>query len=134
MMLVPEAWHAHEDMTPEKKAFYQYHSTIMEPWDGPASIAFTDGSVVGALLDRNGLRPSRYVWTTDDLIVVGSEVGCLEIPEEKIVKKSRLEPGRMLLVDTRIGEIIDDATLKSNIASAKPYRAWLDAEIGRAHV
>lgn len=126
MMMIPEPWTKHESMSEEKKAFYEYHSTMMEPWDGPASMGFTDGVLVGAVLDRNGLRPSRYYVTTDDLVVLASEVGVLDIPAEKIKYKGRLEPGRMFLVDTEQGRIIEDAELKQQIASAQPYRRWLD--------
>jgi glutamate synthase (NADPH/NADH) large chain len=126
MMMVPEPWVKHETMSPTKRAFYEYHSCLMEPWDGPASIAFTDGIRVGAQLDRNGLRPSRYYVTTDDLVVMASEVGVLDIPPEKIVKKGRLQPGRIFLVDTELGRIVDDDELKERIARQHPYREWLD--------
>jgi glutamate synthase (ferredoxin) len=125
MMLIPEAWSGHESMSPEKKAFYEYHSCLMEPWDGPASIAFTDGTMIGAVLDRNGLRPSRYYVTKDGLVVMASEVGVLDIPAEDILVKERLHPGRMLLVDTTEGRIIDDAELKAKIATEQPYAVWL---------
>ncbi|HSB81514.1 MAG TPA: glutamate synthase large subunit [Candidatus Methylomirabilis sp.] len=125
MMLIPEAWSGHESMSPEKKAFYEYHSCLMEPWDGPASIAFTDGRVIGAVLDRNGLRPSRYYVTKDDLVIMASEVGVLDIPAGDILVKERLHPGRMFLVDTAEGRIIDDAELKQKIAGEKPYAEWL---------
>ena len=125
MMLIPEAWNKHEGMSPEKKAFYEYHSCLMEPWDGPASISFTDGTVIGAVLDRNGLRPSRYYVTKDGLLILASEVGVLDIPPEEIVLKERLHPGRMLLVDTAQGRIIDDAELKRTIAAEQPYAEWL---------
>jgi glutamate synthase domain-containing protein 2/glutamate synthase domain-containing protein 1/glutamate synthase domain-containing protein 3 len=125
MMMIPEAWQNHEGMSDEKKAFYEYHSSMMEPWDGPASIAFTDGTVVGAVLDRNGLRPSRYTVTKDDVIVVASETGVLDIPAANVAHKGRLEPGRMLLVDTKQGRIVDDRELKSGMASRQPYRKWL---------
>jgi len=125
MMMIPEAWEKHALMSEAKKAFYEYHSCLMEPWDGPASIAFTDGSVVGAVLDRNGLRPSRYYVTKDDVIVMSSEVGVLEIPAERIASKGRLRPGRMLLVDTTQGRIVDDGELKNGFAAKKPYAKWL---------
>ncbi len=125
MMLIPEAWSGHESMSREKRAFYEYHSCLMEPWDGPASIAFTDGTVIGAVLDRNGLRPSRYYVTKDGLVVMASEVGVLDIPAEDILLKERLHPGRMFLVDTAQGRIIDDAELKHTIATEKPYAEWL---------
>ena len=131
MMLIPEAWDGHETMSDEKKAFYEYHSCLMEPWDGPASMVFTDGVVIGATLDRNGLRPSRYYVTKDGLVVMASEVGVLDIPAENILLKGRLQPGKMFLIDTREGRIIDDAELKHNIASAKPYRQWLNQNIVR---
>ncbi len=125
MMLIPEAWQNHETMSDGKKAFYEYHSTFMEPWDGPASIPFTDGQCVGAMLDRNGLRPSRYTVTKDGFVIMGSETGVLEIDPANVVTKGRLQPGRMFLVDTEKGRIIDDEEIKSEIASRKPYRAWL---------
>lgn len=125
MMMIPEPWTAHETMSAEKKAFYEYHSSLMEPWDGPASIAFTDGMRIGAVLDRNGLRPSRYYVTRDDMVVMASEVGVLEIPPENVLAKGRLQPGRMFLVDLLEGRIIDDEELKFKIATAKPYAKWL---------
>jgi glutamate synthase (NADPH/NADH) large chain len=125
MMMIPEPWNAHESMSAEKKAFYEYHSCLMEPWDGPASIAFTDGRRIGAVLDRNGLRPSRYYVTTDDLVIMASEVGVLDIPPERILHKGRLQPGRMFLVDLEQGRIIADEELKEGIAAAKPYAHWL---------
>ncbi|MDF9407977.1 glutamate synthase large subunit [Pelotomaculum isophthalicicum JI] len=126
MMMIPEPWSNHESMSDEKKAFYEYHGCLMEPWDGPASIAFTDGAIIGAVLDRNGLRPSRYYVTKDDLIVLASEVGVLDIPPEDIVLKERLRPGRMLLVDTVEGRIISDEELKTSMVTEHPYRKWLD--------
>ena len=126
MMMIPEPWPQHESMSDAKKAFYEYHSTMMEPWDGPASIVFTDGRIVGAVLDRNGLRPSRYCVTKDGLVVMASEVGVLPLEPERILRKSRLEPGRMFLVDTDQGRIISDEELKETIARVHPYRAWLD--------
>ncbi|MGQ0645691.1 MAG: glutamate synthase large subunit, partial [Elusimicrobiota bacterium] len=128
MMMIPEPWENHESMSDEKKAFYEYHSCLMEAWDGPASIAFTDGIRVGATLDRNGLRPSRYYVTKDDLLVLASEAGVLEFPPEDILYKGRLQPGRMLLVDTREGRIISDDEIKQKIASEHPYREWLDKD------
>ncbi len=125
MMLIPEAWENHESMSQVKKDFYRYHSCLMEPWDGPASVAFTDGKSIGAVLDRNGLRPSRYVVTDDDRVIMASEVGALEIAPEQIVRKGRLEPGKMFLVDLEQGRIVDDDELKHGIASAKPYGKWL---------
>ncbi|WP_248928770.1 glutamate synthase large subunit [Paenibacillus hamazuiensis] len=129
MMMIPEPWSKHESMSDEKKAFYEYHSCLMEPWDGPAAISFTDGSIIGAVLDRNGLRPARYYVTSDDLIVLASEVGVLNIPPEKIVRKERLTPGRMLLVDTVAGRIVSDEEAKRRIVSEKPYREWLDRHL-----
>ncbi len=126
MMMIPEPWSGHATMNDERKAFYEYHATLMEPWDGPACIAFTDGTVVGAVLDRNGLRPARYYVTTDDLVVMASEVGVLDIPPERVVQKGRLEPGRMFLIDTAEGRIIADEELKHRMASEHPYREWLD--------
>jgi glutamate synthase (NADPH/NADH) large chain len=126
MMMIPEAWEQHTLMDPARRAFYEYHAAMMEPWDGPASIAFTDGRQIGATLDRNGLRPSRYIVTDDDLVIMGSECGCLPIPEEKIVKKWRLQPGKMFLVDLEKGRIVDDKELKDTLASAKPYAEWIE--------
>ena len=126
MMMIPEPWEKHKSMDDEMKAFYEYHSCLMEPWDGPASIAFTDGKVVGATLDRNGLRPSRYYVTSDDMIVLSSEVGVLDIPAEDVVYKDRLQPGRMLLIDTEEGRIKSDEEIKHQIAREHPYREWLD--------
>ncbi len=126
MMMIPEPWTNHESMSPEKKAFYEFHSCLMEPWDGPASMGFTDGVRVGAVLDRNGLRPARYVVTKDDLIVLASEVGVLDIPADRVVTKGRLQPGRLLLIDTAEGRIISDEEIKQTIALEKPYRQWLD--------
>ena len=126
MMMVPEAWQKHEDMSEAKRAFYQYHSCLMEPWDGPASIAFSDGRVIGAVLDRNGLRPSRYVVTKDGFVVMASEVGVLDLPADQIAQKNRLQPGRMFLVDMENGRIVDDEEIKEQMAARKPYRKWLD--------
>ncbi|HYS50366.1 MAG TPA: glutamate synthase large subunit, partial [Burkholderiales bacterium] len=126
MMMIPEAWENHTLMDPTRRAFYEYHAAMMEPWDGPASIAFTDGRQIGATLDRNGLRPSRYIVTADDLVIMGSECGCLPVPEEKIVKKWRLQPGKMFLVDLEKGRIIDDEELKNTLAGAKPYADWIE--------
>ncbi len=126
MMMIPEPWANHESMSDEKKAFYEYHSCLMEPWDGPASIAFTDGRQIGAVLDRNGLRPSRYYVTKDDLVIMASEVGVLDIPPDRILHKGRLQPGRMFLVDTEEGRIVSDEEIKGKIAAAHPYRQWLD--------
>jgi glutamate synthase (ferredoxin) len=125
MMMIPEPWENHESMSDEKRAFYEYHSCLMEPWDGPASIAFTDGVRVGAVLDRNGLRPSRYYVTKDDLVIMASEVGVLDVSPERVLIKQRLQPGRMFLVDTEEGRIISDEELKQTVAKARPYRQWL---------
>jgi glutamate synthase (ferredoxin) len=125
MMMIPEPWENHESMSPEKRAFYEFHSCLMEPWDGPASIAFTDGKVIGACLDRNGLRPSRYYVTKDDLVIMASEAGVLPIEPERIAHKGRLQPGRMFLVDTEQGRIIADEELKNQFATEHPYRQWL---------
>ncbi|MEC7867061.1 MAG: glutamate synthase large subunit, partial [Candidatus Poribacteria bacterium] len=126
MMMIPEPWENHESMSDEKRAFYEYHSCLMEPWDGPASIAFTDGVVVGACLDRNGLRPSRYYVTKDDVLVLASEAGVMEVAPEMVDYKGRLQPGRTLLIDTEEGRIISDEEVKNQVASEHPYRQWLD--------
>ncbi len=126
MMMIPEPWTAHESMSAEKKAFYEYHACLMEPWDGPASIAFTDGTMMGAVLDRNGLRPSRYYVTKDDLVIMASEAGVLPIEPERVALKGRLQPGRMFLVNMEEGRIVADEEIKQQIASAHPYREWLD--------
>jgi glutamate synthase domain-containing protein 2/glutamate synthase domain-containing protein 1/glutamate synthase domain-containing protein 3 len=125
MMMIPEPWSGHETMDDDKRGFYEFHASIMEPWDGPASIAFTDGEVIGAVLDRNGLRPSRYIVTKDDLVVMASEVGVLPIDEADIVHKGRLQPGKMFLVDLREGRIVSDQELKAQIATQKPYSQWV---------
>jgi glutamate synthase (NADPH/NADH) large chain len=125
LMMIPEPWERHETMSDDKRAFYEYHSTLMEPWDGPASIAFTDGTVIGAVLDRNGLRPSRYWVTKDGLVIMASEVGVQEFDPADIVQKGRLQPGRMFLVDTSQGRIIDDEEVKSQLAAEHPYGDWL---------
>ena len=131
MMMVPEPWSRHESMSPLRKAFYEYHSCLMEPWDGPASIAFTDGIRIGAILDRNGLRPARWIATKDGLVVVASETGVLDIPVEKIVQKGRLQPGRMFLVDTELGRIVPDDEIKDQLASAEPYADWVKENLVR---
>ncbi len=131
MMMVPEPWSRHESMSPEKRAFYEYQSCLMEPWDGPASIAFTDGTRVGATLDRNGLRPARYYVTRDDLVVMASEVGVLDVPPERVLQKGRLQPGRMFLVDTAEKRIVSDDELKQTIASRQPYALWLKENLVR---
>ncbi len=126
MMLIPEAWYGNDLMDSKRRAFYEYHAALMEPWDGPAAVAFTDGRQIGATLDRNGLRPARYLITDDDLVVMASEMGVLEIPEEKIIKKWRLQPGKMFLIDMEQGCIIDDKALKDELASRAPYTEWLE--------
>ncbi|WP_047540294.1 glutamate synthase-related protein [Methylotenera versatilis] len=131
MMLIPEAWGAKDGagqylMDEERRAFYEYHAALMEPWDGPAAVAFTDGRMIGATLDRNGLRPARYLVTDDDIVMMASEMGVLTFPQEKIVKKWRLEPGKMLLIDTEQGRIIGDAEVKNALATAKPYKQWIE--------
>src|SRR5438093_1620940 len=131
MMMIPEAWQNHESMSAAKRAFYEYHASLQEPWDGPASIAFTDGRVIGAVLDRNGLRPSRYVVTKDGFVVMASEVGVLDILPENVLHKDRLQPGRMFLVDTEQGRIVGDEELKEGMAARRPYRRWLDANLTR---
>ena len=125
MMMVPEAWQNHPTMPEEKRAFYEYHSALQEPWDGPASISFTDGRYIGAVLDRNGLRPSRYYITKDDKVVMASEVGVLDIDPSDVKIKGRLQPGRMFLVDFEKGRIIDDEELKLEVATRRPYGEWL---------
>jgi glutamate synthase (NADPH/NADH) large chain len=126
MLMIPEAWEKHATMDEKRRAFYEYHAAMMEPWDGPAAVAFTDGRQIGATLDRNGLRPARYLVTDDDLVVMASESGVLPIPESKIVKKWRLQPGKMFLIDMDQGRIIDDKELKDSLANAKPYREWIE--------
>ncbi|MDD2775795.1 MAG: glutamate synthase large subunit [Gallionella sp.] len=126
MLLIPEAWAGNPLMDEERRAFYEYHAALMEPWDGPAAVAFTDGRMIGATLDRNGLRPARYLITDDDMVLMASEMGVLDIPQEKIIKKWRLQPGRMFLIDMEAGRIVDDTELKNQLANAKPYRQWVD--------
>ena len=125
LMMIPEPWQNHESMDPARRAFYEYHSSLMEPWDGPAAMAFSDGTMIGAVLDRNGLRPSRYYVTKDDLVIMASEVGVLDIPAENIRCKERLHPGKVFLVDTSLGRIVDDQEIKSALAAAQPYQRWL---------
>jgi glutamate synthase (NADPH) large chain len=132
MMMIPEAWHQNPLMDEERHAFYEFHSSLLEPWDGPAAIAFTDGRFIGATLDRNGLRPARYLITDDGLVLMASEAGVLDLPEERIARKWRLEPGRLLLVDTLAGRILDDGDVKSTLAAAHPYREWIRA--GTVHL
>ncbi|MFV0462354.1 MAG: glutamate synthase large subunit [Nostocoides sp.] len=125
LMMIPEAWENHASMDPQLRAFYQFHATFMEPWDGPADVVFSDGELIGAVLDRNGLRPGRY-WVTDDgLVVLASESGVLDIPQESVVRKGRLQPGKMFLVDTTAGRLIEDSEIKSQLASELPYAEWL---------
>ncbi len=127
MMMVPEAWENAAEIDPARRAFYEYHSMLMEPWDGPAAIVFTDGSLVGATLDRNGLRPGRYVVTDDGLVVLASEIGVLDIDQSKVVRKGRLQPGRMFLVDTVAGRLIEDDEIKSELAASEPWGEWLES-------
>jgi len=129
MMMIPEPWENHESMSDEKRAFYQFHSALMEPWDGPASMAFTDGRVIGASLDRNGLRPSRYYVTKDDLVIMASEVGVIDVAPEGVAEKGRLQPGRMFLIDTEQGRIVADEELKKTIATQQSYRVWLNENL-----
>ena len=129
LMMIPEPWSADEDMRPELKAFYEYHSSLMEPWDGPAAIAFTDGTLIGAVLDRNGLRPSRYYVTTDDMVIMASEVGVFDVPDDEILLKERLHPGRIFLIDTARGCIVSDEEIKGELASAQPYGQWLSEHL-----
>jgi len=129
LMMIPEPWENHEHMAPEVRAFYQYSASLMEPWDGPASIAFTDGRLIGAVLDRNGLRPSRYWVTEDEIVIMASEVGVVDIPASKIVEKGRLRPGKMFLVDTTKGRIIRDEEIKAELAASRPHQEWLDRQL-----
>jgi glutamate synthase (NADPH) large chain len=132
LMMIPEAWERHESMDPARRAFYSYHSSLMEPWDGPAAVCFTDGTVIGAVLDRNGLRPSRIWVTKDGLVVMASEAGVLDLDPSTVVKKMRLQPGRMFLVDTAQGRIVSDEEIKAELAAEQPYQEWLDA--GQFHL
>ncbi len=127
LMMVPEAWENHESMDPARRAFYQFHASLMEPWDGPAAVAFTDGTVIGSVLDRNGLRPLRYWVSADGLVVMASEAGVLDIPASEVVEKGRIQPGRMFLVDTSRGRIVADDEIKAELAAEHPYQEWLDA-------
>ncbi|WP_214317899.1 glutamate synthase large subunit [Nonomuraea sediminis] len=131
LMMIPEAWENHTEMDPQRRAFYEFHSSMMEAWDGPASITFTDGTLAGAVLDRNGLRPGRFWVTEDGLVVLASEAGVLDIPAEKVVRKGRLQPGRMFLIDTARGKIIEDDEIKAELAAALPYEDWLHAGLVR---
>ena len=126
MMMIPEAWENHEMMDERRRAFYEYHAAMLEPWDGPAAMVFTDGKQIGATLDRNGLRPARYIVTDDDLVVMASESGVLPVPQSKIIKKWRLQPGKMFLIDLEQGRIVDDEELKNQFANARPYRQWIE--------
>jgi glutamate synthase (NADPH/NADH) large chain len=129
LMMIPEAWQNNPNMDPARRAFYEYHSALMEPWDGPANISFTDGTLIGSVLDRNGLRPGRFWVTEDGFVVLASESGVLEIEQSKIVRKGRLQPGRMFLVDTAKGRIVEDEEIKSELANAAPYGEWLEKGI-----
>src|SRR3954468_14456296 len=129
LMLVPEAWQNNTLMDPDLKAFYEYHACLMEPWDGPASIAFCNGEQIGAVLDRNGLRPSRYYVTKDDLCIMASEVGVLNVAPEDVVKKWRLQPGKIFLIDTKKGRIVDDQEIKRELVDSRPWRRWLDENL-----
>ena len=126
MMMIPEPWEQHSTMDPRRRAFYEYHAAMLEPWDGPASVVFTDGRQIGATLDRNGLRPARYCVTDDDFVIMGSEAGVLPVPDSKIVRKWRLQPGKMFLIDLEQGRMIDDEELKANLANSKPYKQWIE--------
>ena len=126
LMMIPEAWENNAEMDDDKRAFYRFHASVMEPWDGPASVTFTDGTVIGAVLDRNGLRPSRYWVTDDDLVVMASEVGVIDIDPAKVVTKGRLQPGKMFLIDTAEGRIVDDEEIKGTLAAEHPYAEWLE--------
>ncbi len=133
MMMIPEAWSKNDLMDPDRRAFYEYHATMMEPWDGPAAVVFTDGIQIGATLDRNGLRPSRYVVTKDDLVVLASEAGVLDIAPENVLRKGRLQPGRMFLLDLKQGRIIDDDEIKNEIVKRKPYKQWVQENMIKLH-
>src|SRR6201987_2148345 len=126
LMMIPQAWERHESMEPARRAFYQYHASLMEPWDGPASMTFTDGTIIGAVLDRNGLRPSRIWVTADGLVVMASEGGGVDLDPSTVVRRMRLQPGRMFLVDTSKGRIVDDEEIKAELAAEHPYQEWLD--------
>src|SRR3989442_1173539 len=130
LMMIPEAWENHASMSAEKRAFYRFHSSLMEPWDGPASIAFTDGTVIGAVLDRNGLRPSRYWRTDDDRVIMASEAGVVDVDPARVVRKGRLQPGRIFLVDTAKGRIVGDREIKEELAGAQPDAEWLEQGVG----
>src|SRR6185295_6373572 len=125
LMLIPEAWQHNHLMDEDLKAFYEYHACLMEPWDGPASIAFTNGTLIGAVLDRNGLRPSRYYITRDDCVIMASEVGVLPIEPANVARKWRLQPGKIFLIDTKKGRIIDDAEIKRDLVEKRPWKTWV---------
>src|SRR5439155_6453612 len=130
LMMIPEAWQNNTLMDPELRAFYEYHACLMEPWDGPASIAFTNGEVIGAVLDRNGLRPSRYYVTKDDLVIMASEVGAVPgVKDEDVVKKWRLQPGKIFLIDMKKGRIVDDNEIKRELVDKRPWKRWLDENL-----
>src|SRR5690606_6028020 len=131
MMLIPEAWEGNEEMDPDRRAFYEYHSCLMEPWDGPATVPFTDGRFIGAVLDRNGLRPSRYTITKDGFAILASETGVLDIDPANIVEKGRLQPGRMFLVDLEEQRIVSDDEIKDEVAGRRPYRQWISEQLVR---
>ena len=133
LMMIPEAWENHATMAADKRAFFRYHSSLMEPWDGPASITFTDGTVIGAVLDRNGLRPSRYWVTDDDRVIMASEAGVVDVDPARVVRKGRLQPGRMFLIDTAKGRIVDDEEIKHELATEHPYGEWLDKGLVHLH-
>ena len=128
LMMIPEAWQQHTNMSAEKRAFYEYNSCLLEPWDGPASIAFTDGTCIGAVLDRNGLRPSRYYITDDDKCIMASEVGVVPVDPARVIEKGRLQPGRIFLIDFEQGRMIPDEELKSDLAARRPYAAWVEEQ------
>lgn len=130
-MMIPEAWERHENMSAELRSFYEFHASLMEPWDGPASVCFTDGTIVGAVLDRNGLRPSRVWVTNDGLVVMASEAGVLDLDPSTVVQRTRLQPGRMFLVDTTQGRIVSDEEVKAELAAAEPYQRWLEEGLVR---
>src|SRR5262245_60260530 len=133
LMMIPEAWERNDSMDPARRAFYRYHASLMEPWDGPASITFTDGTIVGAVLDRNGLRPSRYWVTDDDRVIMASEAGVVDVDPAHVVQKGRLQPGRMFLVDTAKGRIVGDREIKEELAGAEPYAEWLEQGLVHLH-
>ena len=129
MLMIPEAWEHNDEMSPEKRAFYDYHSCIMEPWDGPATVPFTDGRYIGAVLDRNGLRPSRYTITKDRFVILSSETGVIDIDPANVEEKGRVQPGKMFLVDLEQKRVISDEEMKLEMARSKPYQQWLNANL-----